>query len=101
MLQLIYARIQTYGDLIGVRLSADNKNQLDSALLMDSSIYLDKLKSIIKPLTSGIKNVKIVFYGKTKLSIDWPIDEFNIENLLISSKDKEGKALNKVSKNLN
>ena len=31
------------------------------------------------------------------IAIDWPINKFKIENLLISSKDKEGKTLSEVS----
>jgi len=38
-----------------------------------------------------------LFWEDKTIAIDWPINEFKIENLLISGKDREGKTLNEVS----
>ena len=89
----------TYGKWIGVRLSSDKKNQLWIPEGFAHGFLTLSSNAEVNYKTTNFWNKDcedcILWKDKT-LAIDWHINEFNIENLLISSKDKEGKALNEV-----
>ena len=89
----------TYGKWIAVRLSSDKKNQLWIPEGFAHGFLTLSSNAEVNYKTTNFWNKDcedcILWKDKT-LAIDWHINEFNIENLLISSKDKEGKALNEV-----
>tara|TARA_Y100000991_G_C21975203_1_gene351831 strand:- start:4976 stop:5563 length:588 start_codon:yes stop_codon:yes gene_type:complete len=91
---------RTFGDWIGVNLSANNKNQLWIPKGFAHGFLTLSENAEVNYKTTNFWNRDcegcILWKDKT-IAIDWPINEFNIENLLISSKDKEGRALYEVS----
>ena len=86
----------TFGDWIGTRLSATNKNQfwIPEGFAHGFLTLTDIAEVNYKTTNLWNKNCEECLLWEDKnIGIDWPIHECNIENLLISSKDREGKPL--------
>tara|TARA_B100001989_G_scaffold192880_1_gene141702 strand:- start:110 stop:706 length:597 start_codon:yes stop_codon:yes gene_type:complete len=86
----------TFGDWIGTRLSSTNKNQfwIPEGFAHGFLTLTDIAEVNYKTTNLWNKNCEECLLWEDKsIGIDWPIHEYNIENLLISSKDKEGKPL--------
>jgi len=86
----------TFGDWIGTRLSATNKNQfwIPEGFAHGFLTLTDIAEVNYKTTNLWNKNCEECLLWEDKnIGIDWPIHECNIERLLISSKDREGKPL--------
>ena len=86
----------TFGDWIGTRLSATNKNQfwIPEGFAHGFLTLTDIAEVNYKTTNLWNKDCEECLLWEDKnIGIDWPIHAYNIENLLISSKDREGKPL--------
>ncbi len=86
----------TFGYWIGTRLSSTNKNQfwIPEGFAHGFLTLTDIAEVNYKTTNLWNKNCEECLLWEDKnIGIDWPIHECNIENLLISSKDREGKPL--------
>ena len=89
----------TFGDWIGTRLSSTNKNQfwIPEGFAHGFLTLTDIAEVNYKTTNLWNKNCEECLLWEDKnIGIEWPTHEYNIENLFISSKDKEGKPLKDV-----
>ena len=89
----------TYGDWIGVILSSKNKNQLWIPEGFAHGFLTLSHIAEVNYKTTNFWNKdyeECILWEDKAIAIDWPIKEFNIESLLVSPKDMEGKSFNEI-----
>ncbi len=91
---------KTYGKWVGETLTEENKKQLfipegfahGFVVLSDVAEFVYKCTDFYNPDDEGG-----ILYNDPDIAIDWPIDEIGEENLLLSEKDLNWKALKDTS----